>query len=148
VSLPVQPEPATILRAAIRTLNDVVVPDLTGEWERVCGTMVADSLQYALDLLADDRAPARRQQLALAVESLRPVVVASGAEEALAALEQASPFEAASRLLIHAQGVPGPGSDAIRATLHPVLMQQLDVEFDAALGLVRSLGAAMRGRDD
>jgi hypothetical protein len=52
-----------------------------------------------------------------------------------AALSEASPFEAASRLLIASQNEPGALADAVKATLHPILYSQLDAEMTRSIGM-------------
>ncbi len=69
-----------------------IVPELTSDWGRSSGNLVAASLEYALTLLSEPEAPAqRRRELAEAIETLRPSIEAAGRPEFTAALGADSP---------------------------------------------------------
>jgi len=89
------------------------------------------SLEYAIGLLHESRDQARRTELDATIEGLRAEVEASGSAQMTDALAEATPFGAASRLLVAAQNEPGATADVIRNTLHPVLFRQLDEEMAA-----------------
>ena len=60
MALPVTPNVETILRSCVATLNAEIVPELTSDWGRYSGRLVAASLEYALKLLSEPEAPAQR----------------------------------------------------------------------------------------
>ena len=61
------------------------------------------------------------------------------------ALAQQSPFESASRLLVHCQNSGGDLAQRVRDTLHPVLHSQLDAEMRRSLGLFAAFARNMAG---
>ena len=135
----------TILRSCVTTLNDEIIPELTSDWGRYSGNLVAASLEYALTLLSDPQAPARRrQELAEAIEALRPSIEAAGHPEFTAALEAGSPYEAASKLLVAGQNASGPLAEELRAALHPLLQQQLEAQFAVSSPLLRAFVTNMQ----
>ena len=145
MTLPVSPDVDTILGACIETLRDVVVPEVDNEWARYSGELLIGSLEYARGLLREDRNGERRAALAGAVDGLRSSVEGSGKAEWAAALDDASPFVAASRLLVAAQNDPGPLADEVRSVLHPLLHAQLDAEMASAMPLFIPFAKNMSG---
>ncbi|MCP3986523.1 MAG: hypothetical protein GY723_19240 [bacterium] len=145
MALPFTPDVETILRSCVATLEAEIVPELTSDWGRYSGNLVAASLEYAITLLADPEAPARRrQELAEAIDTLRPRVEASGNAEAAAALEAASPYETASKLLVAAQNDTSPLAAELHAVLHPLLEQQLEAQLAASSPLLRAFVTNMQ----
>jgi hypothetical protein len=120
----------------VETLKTAIVPELTSEWGRYSGHLLSASLEYAITQLREDRETRHRDELAEALEALRPAIASSGDRELSAALDESSPFEAASRLLVAGRRNPGPVADEVRAGLHPLLLRQLDEEFAAGLPLL------------
>jgi hypothetical protein len=145
MTLPVSPDVDTILGACIETLRDVVVPEVDTEWARYSGELLIGSLEYARGLLHEDRDGERREALAGAVDGLRSSVEGSGKAEWVAALDDASPFVVASRLLVAAQNEPGSLSDEIRGVLHPLLLAQLDAEMGKTMPLFIPFAKNMSG---
>ena len=144
MALTVTPSIETILRSCVATLNSEIVPELTSDWGRYSGKLVAASLEYALTLLADPEAPARRrQELADAIEALRPSIEASGRPEFTAALEAGSPYEVATKLLVAGQGDSSALAEELRAALHPLLEQQLEAQMAASFPLLGAFVANM-----
>jgi hypothetical protein len=135
MTLPVSPDAETILAACVETLRDVVVPNVEGEWPRYSADLLVGALEYVLQLLREDHDGLRREELATAIETVRGLVASEPEPQWSAALEAASPFEAASRLLVAGQNHPGPVADGVRGVLHPVLKSQLDAEFARSMGL-------------
>ena len=145
MALPVTPDVETILRSCVVTLNTEVVPELTSDWGRYSGKLVAASLEYALTLLSDPEAPAqRRRELAEAIEALRPSIEASRRPEFTAALEADSPYEVASKLLVAGQGDTSALAEELRAALHPLLEQQLEAQLAASFPLLGAFVANMQ----
>ncbi len=136
MTLPLTPSVETILRSSIETLKTAIVPELTSEWGRYSGHLLSAALEYAITQLREDRQARHRSELAEALEALRPAIANSGDEELAAALDEPSPFEAASRLLVAGQRSPGLPADEVRAGLRPLLLRQLDEEFAAGLPLL------------
>jgi hypothetical protein len=147
VTLPLSPSVETILRSCIETLRSAIVPELTSEWGRYSGHLLGASLEYAITQLREDRQTRYRSELAEALETLRPSIASSGDGELAAALDEPSPFEAASRLLVAGQRSPGPIADELRAGLRPLLLRQLDEEFAAALPLLVAFVQNMQGAE-
>jgi len=126
------------------TLKTEVVPELTSDWGRYSGKLVAASLEYALTLLSDPEAPARRRrELAEAIEALRPSIESAGRSEFTAALEEESPYEAASKLLVAGQSDSSALAEELRAALHPLLEQQLEAQLAASFPLLGAFVANM-----
>jgi hypothetical protein len=144
VTLPLTPSVETILRRCIETLDSTIAPELTSEWGCYSGKLLSASLEYALTQMQEDRGTRHRSQLAEALEALRPAIANSGDGELSAALDEPSPFEAASRLLVAGQRSPGPLGDEVRAGLRPLLLLQLDEEFTAALPLLMAFMQNMK----
>jgi len=137
LTLPVTPTVETILRSCVATLNAEIVPELTSDWGRYSGKLVAASLEYALTLLSDPEAPAqRRRELADTIETLRPSIEAAGRPEFMAALGADSPYEVASKLLVAGQGDSSALAEDLRAALHPLLEQQLEAQLAASAPLL------------
>jgi len=137
VALPVTPDVETIVRSCVATLKEEILPELTSDWGRYSGNLVAASLEYALTVLGDPEAQAqRRRELAEAIETLRPRIEAAGSPEFTAGLEADSPYEAASRLLVAAQNDSSPLAAELRAELHPLLAQQLAAQLGASAPLL------------
>ncbi len=133
MALPVTPDVETILRACAATVRAEIVPELTSDWGRYSGNLVAASLEYAVALLADPEGPdRRRRELAEAIEALRPRIEAADRAELANALAATSPYQAASGLLVAAQNDSSPLASELRATLHPLLEQQLEAQLAAS----------------
>lgn len=143
MTLPVLPDPETILANSAAVLRDVVLPAVTEEWPRSCVRIIASALEYAAGLLDGERAGTNVAELAAALARLR---VERPVTAALAGT--GSVHEQASALLVWAQHHPGDDADAIRAGLHPVLVEQLDREAAAVASLLTALHVAMRGKDE
>jgi hypothetical protein len=143
MTLPVSPDVETILEACIETLRDVVVPNVEGEWPRYSAELLVGSLEYARQLLGHDRNGERRTELAAAIDRVREQVASAPEPVWREALAAASPFEAASRLLVACQNHPGAIADAVHSSLHPVLRGQLDAEFGRTLGLFSAFARNM-----
>jgi hypothetical protein len=151
MTLPIQPDIETVLESCAHTLREVLLPEIESEWGRYSGDLCVASLEYALGLLKGDRNAGRREELAAAIENLRPEITAADLEEPSieewnAALRAPSPFVAASALLVAAQNHPGPLADRVRAGLHPLLHAQLDAEMTAAMPLFAAFARNMVGR--
>ena len=145
MALTVTPDVGTIIRSCVATLNVEIVPELTSDWGRYSGNLVAASLEYALTLLSKPEAPARRrQELAEAIEALRPSIEAAGRPEFTAALEADSPYEMASKLLVAGQNASSPLAEELRAALHPLLQQQLEAQLAASSPLLRAFVTNMQ----
>jgi hypothetical protein len=135
----------TILDSCIETLRDVVVPSVEGEWPRYSAELMVGSLEYVKHLLSEDFDQSRRAELARALDEVREIVDAESAPEWGEALAEESPFEAASKLLVVGQNLGGEAAERVRATLHPVLLGQLDAEFGRTLGLFAAFARNMAG---
>jgi hypothetical protein len=145
LALPVTPNVETILRSCVATLSAEIVPELTSDWGRYSGKLVAASLEYALTLLSDPEAPARRRrELAEAIEALRPSIEAAGRPEFTAALEADSPYEVASNLLAAGQSDSSALAEKLRASLHPLLEQQLEAQLAASSPLLAAFVTNMQ----
>jgi hypothetical protein len=145
VALTVTPDVETILRSCATTLRAEIVPELTSDWGRYSGNLVAASLDYALTLLADPQAPARRRrELAEAIETLRPRIEAAGSPDFASALEATTPYEIASRLLVAGQNDSSPLAAELRAALHPLLEQQLEAQLAASAPLLAAFVTNMQ----
>jgi hypothetical protein len=145
MTLPVAPDVETILDSCIETLRDVVVPSVQGEWPRYSADLLVGSLEYAKHLLREDLDAGRREELRRALAEVRSVVAADPAPEWRDALDEESPFEAASKLLVAAQNAGGEVAERVRGILHPVLRAQLDAEMGRTLGLFSAFARNMVG---
>ncbi len=145
MTLPVSPDVETILDSCIESLRDVVVPSVEGEWPRYSAELVVGSLEYVKHLLKEDLNEQRRVELQQAVDGVRDLVAGESAPQWAEALAEASPFEAASKLLVACQDIGGDTADRVRAALHPVLRGQLDAEFGRTIGLFSAFARNMAG---
>jgi len=146
MTLPVAPDVETILDSCIETLRDTVVPHVEGEWPRYSAELLVGSLEYAKHLLRADLDAARRLELDRALDAVREIVTSDPAPEWSEALAESSPFEAASKLLVHCQNSGGELARRVRGTLHPVLYSQLDAEMGRTLGLFSAFARNMAGK--
>ncbi len=146
MTLPIQPDVETVLESCAKTVREILVPELQSEWARYSGDLCAASLEYALRLLQENRNRARRDQLAAAVDGLRPEIAEAGGAIWRETLLADSPFVAASALLVAAQNDPGPLADHVRAILHPLLDAQLDADLASAMPLFAAFARNMVGR--
>ncbi len=145
MALTVTPNVETILRSCIATLDAEIVPELTSDWGRYSGKLVAASLEYALTLLSEPEAPAqRRRELAEVIEALRPSIEAAERPEFTAALDAGSPYEVASKLLVAGQNDSSSLAEELRAALHPLLEQQLGAQLAASSPLLRAFVTNMQ----
>ena len=145
MALPVTPNVETILRSCVATLNAEIVPELTSNWGRYSARLVAASLEYALTLLSEPEAPARRRrELAEAIEALRPSIEAANRPEFTAALAADSPYEMASKLLIAGQSDSSALAEELRSALHPLLEQQLEAQLAASSPLLAAFVVNMQ----
>ena len=145
MTLPVAPDVETILDSCIETLRDTVVPHVEGEWPRYSALLMVGSLEYAKHLLREDHDAGRRAELGRALDEVRELVASDPAPEWSEALAQESPFESASRLLVHCQNSGGDLAQRVRDILHPVLHSQLDAEMARSLGLFAAFARNMAG---
>jgi hypothetical protein len=145
MTLPVGPDPDTILAACVETLRDVVLPNVEGEWPRYSADLMVGALEYTRQILKADPDQARRIELASALASVAETVDEAGNPRFAEALAETSPFEAASKLLVAAQDEPGPLADSIKASLHPVLIGQLDAEMGRSFGMFMAFARNMTG---
>jgi hypothetical protein len=134
VTIPVLPRVEDILVNSATALRTTVLPTVSDEFAQLTVALVATALEYAVELLADPRDVAHRAELDVALHQLGDVPgVDAGA----------SCFARASQALVWAQENPGARADGVRATLHPVLIDQLEREAAAAAPLLATLHAAM-----
>jgi hypothetical protein len=126
-----------ILRSAIATVRDVLMPELTSAWARTSALQLIGMLAYARARTAAD--PERSADLAEALAVLlldEPALAAQFGDfdAALAARGgDASALHAlAGELLVHAQRQDGPGSVAIRERLRPLLLRRLGEDLAGA----------------
>jgi hypothetical protein len=145
MTLPVAPDVETILDSCIETLRETVVPHVEGDWPRYSAELMVGSLEYAKHLLREDLDAARRAELGRALDAVREIVASDPAPEWTEALAEPSPFEAASRLLVHCQNAGGELAQRVRDALHPVLHAQLDAEMGRTLGLFSAFARNMAG---
>lgn len=145
MTLPVPPDPRTILQNSIVTLREIVAPLAEDEWARFNASLLIGALEYALVGFEKDRGAAHRAALAEKVAGLRPVIEASGDGELIAALGEESPFEAASKMLVWGQNHPGKIATEIRKALHPELYAQLNEEIAASEPMMGAFARGMAG---
>lgn len=146
MTLPTQPDIETVLASCVRTVREILLPELQSEWARYSGDLCVASLEYALGLLQEDRNRTRRDELATAVDALRRKIAQAGGAAWREAVRAESPFVAASALLVAAQNDPGALADHVRAALYPLLDAQLDAEMTRAMPLFAAFARNMVGR--
>ncbi len=145
MTLPIGPDADTILAACVETLRDVVLPNVEGEWPRYSADLMVGALEYTRSLLDTNPEQARRVELAATLASVAELVEASGEAHFIEALDETSPFEVASRLLVACQNHPGELASSIKAQLHPVLIGQLDAEMGRSFGMFLAFARNMTG---
>ena len=146
MTLPVPPTAETILRNAITTLDQVLLPAVgKDEWAKFNAGLLIGALEYALDSMKEDRAARHRASLQAVLDDLQPGVASSGSPELLAALQEASPFEAATRLLVWGQNNPGALALVLQHALRRELHAQLEEELKASAPIMGAFQKGMRG---
>jgi hypothetical protein len=133
MTLPAQPDLATVLRSCAETIRVNLLPEVESAWGRYSGELCAATLDYAIGLIGTDRVAERAAGLQAAIDSLRETVTRDGDADWIAALDGETSFHVASQLLVRGQNQPGELADVVRATLHPVLHEQLDAEMNASM---------------
>jgi hypothetical protein len=132
MTLPVPPDARVILQNSVVTLREVVAPLAEDEWARFNASLLIGALEYALGVMEKDRGAEHRAHLTAKIDSLRAAIERSGDAETKVALAEASPFVAASRLLVWGQNNPGALATEIQRVLRSELYAQLDQEITAA----------------
>ena len=79
------------------------------------------------------------------MEELRSTLLQADNAELIAMLDLASPFEAASNLLVWGQNNPGELANAMQKVLRAELNSQLDTELGASVPIMGAFMAGMRG---
>lgn len=146
MSLPVPPSAETILKNSIETLRDVLLPiTRDDEWAKFNTGLLMGALEYALATLNEDRAAKHRKNLATVLANLRATLEASGQADLVTILDNPSPFEIASRLLVWGQNNPGDLAQEMQKALRGELYSQLEEELSAAAPIMGAFERGMRG---
>lgn len=142
-----RPTTSELLDGAIRTIEDVLLPDLQSAFARSTATLLAGQLRYALARLDDESLATQTDELAACLDTLCAEFAA------LREVADAAPTtgdaavdtrERAGRLLAHAVGSPD-GDDAgraVRERLRPLLVAQLQSDMASATPLLHAFLAA------
>jgi hypothetical protein len=130
---------AELWRGVEFTVRNVLLPAIDDEWARAAAIQLVGVARYATRRPADDTAA----QVAEVAEALAQLahnpLVTQPADHSPHAL-----MSAAGRALAAAVNDDGPHGDEVRTVLRPVLLRQLDAEFDITGPLVN----AFRGNLD
>jgi hypothetical protein len=113
-----------LLQGAIRTIDEVLLPELQTTWARNSASGLLGQLRYALAREASDSLAAQDAELASCLEGLlEEYPELREAASAIAASGNASwdLRERAGRLLVHALDNDAAAADAVRARLRPLL---------------------------
>lgn len=146
MSLPVPPTAEIILKNSISTLRDVLLPATKDdEWARFNTGLLMGALEYALATLGEDRAAKHRMNLTNVLSDLGASIKVSGTTDIINMLDNPSPFEAASRLLVWAQNNPGDLAREIQKVLRSELYSQLEEELEASAPIMEAFHRGMRG---
>lgn len=130
---------AELWRGVEATVRDVLLPAITDEWARAAAIQLVGVARYAQRRPSDPTAT-RVAEIAAALDQLasNPLVPQRSGDDEVAVLD------AAGRALAAAVGDDGAAGDAVRSTLRPVVVRQLDDELVVTGPLV----AAFRGKLD
>jgi hypothetical protein len=130
-----------LLGGAIRTIEEILAPELQTSWARASAIQLAALLRYTLARQKDDL-PARQEA------ELRECLAALAAEDASASAPGAD-LEAllarAGDLLVHAQEHDDALAGAVRARLRPLLLRHTAEDLAEAGPLLQGFMTGFRG---
>ena len=133
-----------LLTGAVRTIEDVLLPELQTSWAKATAVQLQGLLRYAAARQTDDL-PARQhgelQACLAALSAMFPADVAAipaGADDSLLR-------SIAGGLLAEAEGVKSPLADAVRANLRPLLARHTAEELAASGPLLQGFMTGFRG---
>lgn len=125
------------LTGVMRTIEEILLPELRTSWAKACAIQAIGLLRYALAREAEPVDARQQAELAEVLAGLTdafPALIAGGT-----ALDQAS------ALLVRAQGVEDAASVAIRERLRPVVMRHAAEDLAATGPLLQSFQLGSRG---
>jgi hypothetical protein len=119
---PTRPE---LLAGAVRTIEEVLLPELQTAWARSSASGLLGQLRYALAREASDSLAAQDAELAHCLDALFEEFHELRAVASAAAASGETSWdlrERAARLLVHALDNDAAAADAVRARLRPLLL--------------------------
>ncbi|MFN0093253.1 MAG: hypothetical protein ACKVVT_00535 [Dehalococcoidia bacterium] len=138
-----------LLSSAIRTVEEILAPELRTAWAKASAGQLVGLLKYALADTGDAslaRQDAELRSVLLRLLAEHPGLAAiAGVDPALAGSDGLR--EAAGRLLSHAQTASGPAVDAVGTGLRPVALRQIDEDLAEAGPLLQGFMTRVRGGD-
>jgi hypothetical protein len=128
VSGPRHPTESELLESAIRTIEDVLAPELRTDWAKSAAIGLAGQLRYALNRQSQDSLATQDDALQLCLDTLCADYDTLAAVVGTAAARDDRSWDLrdrASLLLVHALDREDPAADAVRTQLRPLLIAQL-----------------------
>ncbi len=138
------PTQAELLQGAVRTIEEILAPELQTSWARASAIQLAAQLRYTLarqgeDVQARQDAQLRECLAALAREHATVEAPGEDGEDGEAMRAQAG------QLLVHAQTHTDAVSEAVRTALRPLLLRHTAEDLDEAAPLLQGFMAGSRG---
>ncbi|MCC6382886.1 MAG: hypothetical protein IT304_10285 [Dehalococcoidia bacterium] len=146
------PTQAELLTGAIRTLEEILLPELQTPWAKSSTVQLAGLLQYALARQRNDLQAQQDAELRASLEQLLTaepgLAKAAGAtRESFAMAEGAELRRAAGALLVFAQEQPeNAAAAAVRGSLRPLLVRQTAEDLAEAGPLLEGFMSGFRAR--
>jgi len=126
------PTCAELLESAIRTVEDVLTPELASDWARGAAIGLVGQLRYALAREAGDTLDAQDTELSDCLEALAnefPAISVALSEVPKSGDVSWDLREQAGRLLVFALADTGDAGDAVRARLRPLLVAHVSQDL-------------------
>jgi hypothetical protein len=122
-----KPGPVELLEAAIRTIEEVLAPELQTPWARASAIGLVGQLRYGLQRIAHDSLEEQDDALETCLEALlgEHAELRDAIAEVSSVDQRSWDLRArAAHLLVWAQGREGAPADAVRGVLRPLLIGQ------------------------
>ncbi len=135
------PTQAELLEGAVRTIEEILMPELQTSWAKASAIQLAAQLRYTLARQQDDLQSRQDAELRECLASFardHADVDAPGSDGAALRAQ-------AGALLVSAQSRGGTLSEAVRATLRPLLMRHTAEDLAEAGPLLQGFMTGFRG---
>lgn len=120
-----KPAPPELIEGAIRTIEEVLMPELQTSWARSSAIGLVGQLRYGLQRIAHDSLADQDDALEACLEGLLGAHPELNEAAGAAELREERSWDLrarAAQLLVWAQGREGAAADAVRADLRPLLV--------------------------
>lgn len=143
------PTQAELINSAIRTVEEILGPELRTQWARASAGQLVGLLKYTLARQGTDSLTRQEGELRATLAALYAEQPALGevAAEAPVAATLDGLLTASGALLAWADGREGEEADAVRATLRPLSMRHVAEDLAEAGPLLQGFMTRARGVD-